>query len=303
MSLLRALDRDDNSEARGFYLTGWNGSESYVFDRIGRGTNLFVPSVTLSLLGSTQPSLLQNYVRGVIDGTSMDDGLLQRFSMTVWPDMSSHWEEHDRAPNPDYRRRAIEMFGRLDRMTAQHVGAIDDSLERSNPYLRFDDAGCLVFKEWRRALEARLRSDEVHPALERHLAKYRKLVPAIALIHHLASGNTGPVSGVSVVAALGWAEYLESHAQRIYSAGAAGAVEGAKVILRHLRKDRLGPTFSARDIQRRNWSQIGQDGKRVEASLELLVEFGWLDVKEVPPGPSGGRRTYLYTINPKGSAG
>ncbi|WP_292947098.1 DUF3987 domain-containing protein, partial [Novosphingobium sp.] len=89
MSLLRALDRDDNSEARGFYLTGWNGSESYVFDRIGRGTNLFVPSVTLSLLGSTQPSLLQNYVRGVIDGTSMDDGLLQRFSMTVWPDMSS----------------------------------------------------------------------------------------------------------------------------------------------------------------------------------------------------------------------
>ncbi|MBX9665916.1 DUF3987 domain-containing protein, partial [Novosphingobium sp.] len=89
MSLLRALDRDDNSESRGFYLTGWNGSESYVFDRIGRGTNLFVPSVTLSLLGSTQPSLLQNYVRGVIDGTSMDDGLLQRFSMTVWPDMSS----------------------------------------------------------------------------------------------------------------------------------------------------------------------------------------------------------------------
>src|SRR3546814_11969033 len=79
MSLLRSLDREDNAEARGFYLTGWNGADSYVFDRIGRGANLSIPSVTISVLGSTQPGMIQNYVRNVMSGSGSDDGWLQRF--------------------------------------------------------------------------------------------------------------------------------------------------------------------------------------------------------------------------------
>src|SRR3546814_14177211 len=62
MSLLRSLDREDNAEARGFYLTGWNGADSYVFDRIGRGANLSIPSVTISVLGSTTPGMIPTYV-------------------------------------------------------------------------------------------------------------------------------------------------------------------------------------------------------------------------------------------------
>lgn len=64
MSLLSALDRDDSSEARGFYLTGWNGSDDYVFDRIGRGTNLYIPQLTVSVLGSTQPAKLGSELPG-----------------------------------------------------------------------------------------------------------------------------------------------------------------------------------------------------------------------------------------------
>ena len=71
-------------------------------------------------------------------------------------------------------------------------------------------------KDWRRALEGRLRSDEMHPAMESHLAKYRKLVPSLALIYHLASGGTGAVGVTAVLAALSWTEFLESHAQRIF---------------------------------------------------------------------------------------
>ena len=42
VSLLRALDQEENAEARAFYLTGWNGDSSYTVDRIGRGMNLHV---------------------------------------------------------------------------------------------------------------------------------------------------------------------------------------------------------------------------------------------------------------------
>lgn len=299
MSLLRALEREDSGEARGFYLTGWNGSDSYVFDRIGRGANLFVPSVTISLLGSTQPALLQSYVRGVMGGGSTDDGLLQRFSMTVWPDMPRTWTEHDREPDPVYRKRAFDAFDYLDRIQPEDIGAQLDAFEKGNPFLRFDEAGQEIFRDWRKGHEARLRSDELHPALESHLAKYRKLIPSLALIHHLASGQTGPVGELSVLSALAWADFLESHAHRIFGAGAAGAVDGAHAILRGLRSGKLEPRFSARDIHRRNWSPMGEDITKVKAALDLLEEFGWIRATDMPTTGAGGRPTTIYTANAK----
>ncbi len=300
MSLLRALDRDDNSEARGFYLTGWNGSDSYVFDRIGRGTNLYVPSVTISLLGSTQPALLQGYVRRVVGGGSTDDGLLQRFSMTVWPDMPRYWTEHDREPNPDHCRRAFDAFDHLDRIRDADVGTQTDAMDKGAPFLRFDEAGQEIFRDWRKAHESRLRSGELHPALESHFAKYRKMIPSLALIHHLASAKTGPVGELSVLSALAWANFLESHAHRIFGAAAAGAVDGANAIIRGLRSGKLDARFSARDIQRRNWSPMGEDSAKVKAALELLEDYQWVRTMAVPTTASGGRPTTVYVTNPKG---
>src|SRR5262249_46027656 len=37
VSLLKALDQEQNCGARGFFLTAWSGKEGYTFDRIGRG--------------------------------------------------------------------------------------------------------------------------------------------------------------------------------------------------------------------------------------------------------------------------
>jgi hypothetical protein len=47
-------------------------------------------------------------------------------------------------------------------------------------------------REWRADLELRLRSRSTHPALESHHSKYRKLVPAVALITHLADMGVVP---------------------------------------------------------------------------------------------------------------
>ena len=37
VSLLKQLDRDEQAAARGFYLSGWSGTQPYTFDRIIRG--------------------------------------------------------------------------------------------------------------------------------------------------------------------------------------------------------------------------------------------------------------------------
>src|SRR3546814_10544767 len=78
-------------------------------------------------------------------------------------------------------------------MTPDRICAAFDPYDKGGAYLRVDDAGFELFREWRAGLEHRLRSGELHPAVESHLAKYRKLVPSLALIHHLAGFGSGAV--------------------------------------------------------------------------------------------------------------
>jgi hypothetical protein len=57
ISLLKTLDREEHIAARGFFLTAWNGTTGYTFDRILRGKT-HIEAACLSLLGSTQPGRL-----------------------------------------------------------------------------------------------------------------------------------------------------------------------------------------------------------------------------------------------------
>jgi putative DNA primase/helicase len=217
ISLLKTLDREEFCAARGFYLSAWNGTSGYTFDRIIRGKTR-IEAACLSLVGSTQPGRLAEYIRRANAGSAGDDGLLQRFGLLVWPDQSGDWKEIDRYPDGEAKRAAWDAFIRLDGLDATAIGAEHDEYS-TLPFLRFDSDGQGIFAEWRADLERRLRGAEMPPALESHLAKYRKLVPALALVNHLADGGTGAVSEAATLRALAFAVCLESHARRAYSSG------------------------------------------------------------------------------------
>ena len=155
-----------------------------------------------------------------------------------------------------------------------------------------------LFLEWRRDLERRLRAaDNLHPALELHFAKYRKLVPALALINHLADVGHGAIGKAAMLRALGLAKYLETHAVRAYGAGPEAETAAAKAILKHIRRGDLADGFSARDVHQHNWSNLS-DRSQVQAGLDLLCEYGWI-AAENKKSPLGGRSTTNYHINPK----
>ena len=136
----------------------------------------------------------------------------------------------------------------------------------------------------------------MHPALESHLSKYRKLVPALALIGHLADKGVGPIDETAVLRAVSFSEYLETHARRAYAAGAEAETSAAKAILSRIRKSDLESAFSARDVHQRNWSNLSER-TQVQAGLDLLCDLDWLlpEVKR-----TGGRPTTLYHVNPRG---
>src|SRR5262249_37647894 len=59
ISLLLHLDREDECVARGFYRSGWSGTQPCSSDRIERG-HRHVEAVCLSVPGNTQPARAQS---------------------------------------------------------------------------------------------------------------------------------------------------------------------------------------------------------------------------------------------------
>jgi uncharacterized protein DUF3987 len=76
-------------------------------------------------------------------------------------------------------------------------------------------------------IQTKARSGKLPSMLESHLLKMPKAVAALALVFELSDGGRGTVGSVAVARALDWADYLFSHAIRLYSAGSVLAENGA----------------------------------------------------------------------------
>jgi putative DNA primase/helicase len=288
---LRALDREGAENTRPFFLESWNGMGGYTYDRIGRGT-LHIDHACLGVLGGIQPGPLSVYVRGAIKNGQGADGLLQRIQMLVWPDDSGQWKDVDRWPDTSARDTAFNVFQRLSDLSPADVQAQTDEYS-DHPWLRFNAAAQEVFTEWRNDLEnTKLRRGE-HEVIESHLSKYRKLIPALALVIHLAENGTGPVTEQVLIKACAWGEYLESHARRVYSLGTAPDLGAAHALRDKIRRGRLDSPFKPRDIYRKGWTGLDKDG--ASKGIEVLADYGWLHTQKIE---TGGRPTILCHINP-----
>ena len=294
--LLRSLDKEGQEGARSFYLQGYDGNQSYTFDRILRGRYRHIDAVCLAMLGGIQPGRLKAYIHDAVSGGAGDDGLLQRFGLLVWPDLSGEWRNIDRWPDTAAKNRAFETFTRLDSL----LPAIDPESGGEVPTgYRFTEDAQGLFEEWRQQFEADLRTGDHHPAMESHLAKYRKLVPAIALVCALADGEEA-AGKVSLLRALAWADYLRSHARRAYAAGIQPDTDGATALLAKIQKRVVADGFKLSDIYLKNWSHLGTP-ERVRAAAQLLCDLGHLRAieKRSGAGSAGGRPSVFYRINPR----
>ncbi len=288
--LLRNMERKGREGDRTFLLECWNGSGSYSTDRIGRG-NTHVENTIVSIFGTIQPEPLAQYMAGQAKEGPGNDGFMQRFQLAVWPDANKEWEDVDRVPDELARESARELFNRLANLTQYYGGA-----EQSDdvPFLRFDEDAQALFKVYRRKLELHLRSGLEGPAMEAHLAKFRGLIPRLALVFHLCQSDGGPVSRDALEKALRFAKCLESHARRIYTFAEVGDLFAARRLADRILDGSVSGAFTARDIYRRNWSGLSKQD--VELALDVLVEARWVAVKREI---TAGRPRDLYLVNPR----
>lgn len=296
---LRTMDRPGREGEREFYLEAWNGNGSFTVDRIERGT-IHIPALCLSVVGGIQPGKLQAYISDALREGFRDDGFLQRVQVLVWPDRPGEWRPVKRWPDTEARRRAYEVFAWLDRLVPTQIGAQIE--EESIPYLRFNEAAQAVWDEWRAELENRLRSEELAhtPAFESHLAKYRSLMPSLALIFHLvnmAAGlETSPVvsEGAACLAAA-WCEFLEAHARKVYAEEIMLDAVAAHRLAHHIKEGRIRDGDTVREIQRHEWTGLTTP-EMVDAGLRVLEKAHWVRVERVD---TGGRPSYVVRLHPE----
>jgi hypothetical protein len=286
------LDRAGREGERAFYLQAWNGDTGYTIDRIGRGT-IHVEACCISMLGGIQPGRLRSYLADALEDGPSNDGLIQRFQLLVWPDMEQDWKYVDRAPDQEATQKASEVFRTLVAMNPEEPARF-----------RFDADALELFVDWLEELEAKIRGGELHPALISHLSKYRSLMPSLALLFHLAetagSGNAGTVSLASAKRAAAWCEYLESHARRVYSCIVTPQLRAARELADKIKRRKVGAdgSFSCRDVYLNGWSGLASP-EAVKQAAVVLQDARWIGELPGESGPSGGRPSNRYEVNPR----
>jgi len=281
---LADFERSGRESERAFYLEAWDGLGSFTFDRIGRGT-LRIDTACVSVLGAIQPGVFNALLKAE-HSAQKADGLLQRFSLLVWPEPRP-FEYIDRQADLGALKTYEALIHRL-----RNLDQIGQSDERSTrPYLRFTPDAQAAYISWLTRLMSRIQSELMPEAKAAHLAKYQKALPVLALLFELAE-NPAP-QAVSLEAwsrAELWGEYLESHLGRVYPQTPT-ALEAAHAVAE--RWQSLPDSFTGKDIYSKCWKDL-TDTQAVNDALDLLASHGWL-VADTGTTPMGGRPSTTFT--------
>jgi hypothetical protein len=291
---LSQLDRQGREGERGFFLQAWNGDGGFTVDRIGRGS-IYVPAVCVSLLGNIQPTRLRRYLSEVLEGGPSDDGLFQRFQILVWPDAPNDWRLVDRPPNGTALVAAEKVYSQLANLSADNPAR-----------LSFNPEAQELFYEWWTELENKIRSNSgLSPSLVAHFAKYRSLMPTLAVLFELAdlvaADKLAPEAQISLhhakqAAAL--CEFLDSHARRAYACVTSPELRTARELARHITAGDVQESFTTRNIYLKGWSGLDSPDK-ARAALSVLEDAGWVRRIQTAPSPLGGRLSADWQVNPK----
>jgi len=294
--LLQSLDTAGQEAARGFYLTGWSGTGGYSFDRVGRGS-ITLDRYCLSVFGGFQPDRVKAYVQFSQRGSSKNDGLLQRFQLLVWPDSVGTFQFVDRPPNQAAISKYQTAVISLSKLTDQPIQG-GRRLANGSQLLHFTPSAQQAFNAWYVENETMLTNGGLDSARQSHYAKYRSLVPALALLFHLLDGHAGPVCDDCLNRALSYAAYLKSHADRIYASVSGHDHAAVRLLAERLLDGQLADGFSCRTLTLKGWSGLATR-EQVQAAIDALVEYGWLTENEIR---TAGRPSVKYSLSPTATA-
>jgi hypothetical protein len=298
---LATFDNAGHGEDRKFFIEAWQGRSPYTVDRIGRGT-VHVPRLSIAVVGCIQPDVMRKYVEQATGTSEFNDGMLQRFQLVAHIDELPPWVNVDREPDERARARAFAIFERLATFNAAERGA---RLVDGIPTLSFAPDAQELFDQYRDELERRVRTDEelqANPPLLAHISKFRSLMPAMALLYHLAeaAADSFDTFGTQVslrAAKIGaaWTDYLEPHARKLFAGGSVPAYSPTERLTDEIEfRHSITDGTSLREIYRHHWRGL-DSAERVKEALAPMIGAHWVRLER---GSVKGRPSEIIRLHP-----
>lgn len=210
----------------------------------------------------------------------------------VWPDVTPEWKLIENTNLTAWEPCIYQIFNILDQL----------QFDNGQPViLSFTKDAQVSFNQWQQELETRLRKDNLPPHLEAHLAKYKKLLPALCLIFEhmrMALDNQYPqeISRDCLEKVLIWLKYFESHVYRIYGSSTNAVPDAACRLIKLIQQKKLQIPFTVRDVYNGNhWAGLSTSDE-VKEVLSFLSERNYVKEIEVQ---TRGRKTTKYWVHPK----
>jgi hypothetical protein len=275
--------------ARELFLQAASGDGELICDRLGDDV-LHVSTLCLSVFGGIDPVALQSLL---VKSASHSDAaaLFQRIQVLFWPDVPGQWQFVDPPRTDQFDQSLRELFRQF--AVGQAVPADLPQHEKSQlPFVRLTPPASEVYRVWREHLESSLRARGVSSTARAHRARYRSLVPSLALLLRILDRGVGDVDQADFELALRWEQVLLTHARRVYDSLVQDSA--AQILLDRLRAHRLHwESFAWEDLRRCQWSGLTKPGDLTRALITLL-DTGHIRVARV--SPSG--RPLRYQLNP-----
>ena len=141
-----------------------------------------------------------------------------------------------------------------------------------------------------------------------HLTKYRKLIPALALIFALIDtpDSGGIVHATELVRALAMGDSLRSHPHRLYASAVTPETTHAATLLAKLKSGKLADrngvmpdSFTPRQVSLKHGAWLATPDA-VRKAADVLADFDYLrrDVVQSTDPLGRGRPSDRYLINP-----
>lgn len=279
-----------SGDTRGFWLTAYNG-EPHVIDRKGNPEPIFIPFLGASLLGGIQPSKLAEAFKGA------NDGLHSRL-LWVWADAVPYVVP---SVTPDLDTIEVAFRG-LDSL----AWGSNAQGERDPIILPLDRDASDAFVALA-TLNSEERMDAPDSLLMAAVGKMPGQVVRLALTLELLkwSIHGGPepreVKGETMAAACDFMqEYIRPMAARVY--GDAALPEGDRRLVglaRWIRKSKPSRFNASNDILKQRAAFGFKCKDELQAALDGLCEAGWIKFDGKRDGPTKGRQSSDYTVNPQ----
>lgn len=261
-----------NSGFRRYLIEAMDGKNSYTNVTALKSIQTVKPPI-ISLLGTTQPSVILKLVGKVAAEKIVDDGYIDRFQLLAFPN-SSYVMEH--SLNIEYvdEQSLVSLTTLVKLLYKKQKSAFMVTLN-SQAKKQFDD--------FKATLSKYQKSGDVPPLVKNKLSKYPDMMLSIALvIAVLRSFEKDPSSiftlktlkSNDIEMAIKWTKYYFGHLKKLWGSKSSKKENALKVLVNIKSLLDSDKCFTTRDITQRNWAGINKDTDKAKSALKLLVNEG-----------------------------